>query len=101
MSAGMAIIALQTLAQDPTCDIKICAVGLHYYHPDQFRSQACIEFSLPIHVDDWKHLVPQFQKGGPDKRAAVSEMLELMSNVSATLTEACFTSLDYYELYQL
>ena len=47
LKAGVAVMALGTLAQNPGCDLKIVPCGMNYFHPHKFRSRAVIEFGQP------------------------------------------------------
>ncbi|KAJ1327959.1 glycerol-3-phosphate O-acyltransferase [Microdochium nivale] len=50
LKAGVAIMALGTLAQDPDCGLKIVPVGMNYFHAHKFRSRAVVEFGAPFEV---------------------------------------------------
>lgn len=76
LKAGVVIMALGAMANDPALDVKVVPVGLSYFHPDKFRSRAVVEFGNPMDVP--LKLVRQFEAGGEGKRRAVEEMLELV-----------------------
>jgi glycerol-3-phosphate O-acyltransferase/dihydroxyacetone phosphate acyltransferase len=50
LKAGVAIMALGTLADAPDCGLKIVPVGMNYFHAHKFRSRAVIEFGPPFEV---------------------------------------------------
>ena len=50
LKAGVAIMALGTLADAPQCGLKIVPVGMNYFHPHKFRSRAVVEFGAPMDI---------------------------------------------------
>lgn len=44
LKAGVAIMALGAMANNPNCKVRIVPVGLSYFHPHKFRSRAVVEF---------------------------------------------------------
>ncbi|KAH9830550.1 putative acyltransferase [Teratosphaeria destructans] len=72
LKAGLAIMALGALAEDPTCGVTIVPVGMNYFHAHKFRSRAVIEFGAPIEIDP--ELVERYRNG--DRRAPVQQLLE-------------------------
>ncbi|KXL51337.1 hypothetical protein M433DRAFT_395075 [Acidomyces richmondensis BFW] len=74
LKAGLAIMALGALAEDPNCGLTIVPVGMNYFHPHKFRSRAVIEFGAPIEIDP--KLVEQYKNG--DKRGAVQKVLDIV-----------------------
>ncbi|KAE9404280.1 hypothetical protein BT96DRAFT_989555 [Gymnopus androsaceus JB14] len=48
--AGVSVMALGAMVNDPTCQVKIVSVGLNYFYPHKFRSRAVIEFGSAMDV---------------------------------------------------
>ncbi|KAJ3739926.1 glycerol-3-phosphate O-acyltransferase [Lentinula detonsa] len=84
LKAGVSLMALGTIAHDPTCQVKIVPVGLSYFHPHKFRSRAVVEFGSAMDVPP--ELVEMFKQGGSQKREAVSKFLELVYDALKTVT---------------
>lgn len=84
LKAGVAIMALGTLAKYPDCNIKIVPCGMNYFHPHKFRSRAVIEFGTPLEIDP--QMVEQYKLGGDSKRQAVKQVLDLITNSLKTVT---------------
>lgn len=76
LKAGVSIMALGALSANPSLRLRIVPVGLSYFHPHRFRSRAVVEFGSPIEIP--KEFVQDFEKGGEDKRGAISGMMELV-----------------------
>ncbi|WFD44187.1 hypothetical protein MPSI1_002853 [Malassezia psittaci] len=76
LKAGVVIMALGAMANDPNLDVKIVPVGMSYFHPHKFRSRAVVEFGRPLSVP--KDKLDLFKQGGAEKRRAVSEMLDFV-----------------------
>ena len=76
LKAGVVIMALGAMANDPGLDVKIVPVGLSYFHPHKFRSRAVIEFGEPLSVP--RDLVTKFEHGGTNKREAIGAMLDIV-----------------------
>ncbi|KAK5723551.1 Glycerol-3-phosphate/dihydroxyacetone phosphate acyltransferase [Elasticomyces elasticus] len=74
LKAGLAIMALGALAENPDCGVTIVPVGMNYFHAHKFRSRAVIEFGYPIEID--RELVQQYKDG--DRRGATAKVLELV-----------------------
>ncbi|TKA74135.1 hypothetical protein B0A55_06834 [Friedmanniomyces simplex] len=74
LKAGLAIMALGALAENPDCGVTIVPVGMNYFHAHKFRSRAVIEFGYPITIDN--ELVQQYKDG--DRRGATGEVLKLV-----------------------
>jgi glycerol-3-phosphate O-acyltransferase/dihydroxyacetone phosphate acyltransferase len=87
-TAGVAIMALGTVASRPDCNLKIIPVGMNYFHAHKFRSRAVIEFGTAIDVP--AELAQKFD--GPGRRDAIAEMLE---NVRQGLISVTVTTPDY------
>ncbi|ODH49493.1 hypothetical protein GX48_04435 [Paracoccidioides brasiliensis] len=73
LKAGVAIIALGTLARQPDCGLSIIPCGMNYFHFNKFRSRAEIEFGNPA--------------GGHLKRNAVGSLLETIQEALAAVTQ--------------
>ncbi|KAJ4490780.1 glycerol-3-phosphate O-acyltransferase [Lentinula aciculospora] len=82
--AGVSVMALGAMANDPACQLKIVPVGLSYFHPHKFRSRAVVEFGSAMDVP--LELVEMFKQGGSQKREAVSKLLHHIYNALKTVT---------------
>lgn len=91
LKAGVAIMALGTVAKNPDCNLKIIPVGMNYFHAHKFRSRAVIEFGTPIEVP--MDLVEKFKAG--ERRQAIGELLETVREglVSVTVTTPDYDTL--------
>ncbi len=74
LKAGVAIMALGTLAEAPDCGLKIVPVGMNHFHAHKFRSRAVIEFGPPFELPT--ELVDQYKNG--QRRDAISQVLDLV-----------------------
>lgn len=84
LKAGVSIMALGAMANDPTVKVKIVPVGLYYFHAHRFRSRAVVEFGTALDVPE--ELVEMFKQGGPSKRDAVAKLLDLIYDGLKTVT---------------
>lgn len=84
LKAGVSVMALGAMANDPACVVKVVPVGLSYFHREKFRSRAVIEFGSTIDIPS--ELVEMFKQGGSEKRKAVSKTLELVYDALKTVT---------------
>ncbi|KAJ6084066.1 hypothetical protein N7486_010866 [Penicillium sp. IBT 16267x] len=91
LKAGVALMALGTLADNPDCGLKIVPTGMNYFHAHKFRSRAVIEFGKPIEVP--RELVEQFKKG--QRRESVGALLDI---IYQSLVAVTVTSPDYETL---
>lgn len=82
LKAGLAIMALGALAEDPDCGVTIVPVGMNYFHAHKFRSRAVIEFGAPIEIEP--ELVEQYKNGS--KRDAVGKVLSNVYDALSTVT---------------
>ncbi|KAF7294956.1 Glycerol-3-phosphate o-acyltransferase [Mycena indigotica] len=82
--AGVSLMALGAMANDPNLRVKIVPCGLSYFHAHRFRSRAVVEFGRAIEVPS--EYVEMFKKGGADKREAVSKFLDLIFDGLKTVT---------------
>ncbi|PYH97503.1 glycerol-3-phosphate acyltransferase Sct1 [Aspergillus ellipticus CBS 707.79] len=85
LKAGVAIIALGTLAQDPNCGLSIIPCGMNYFHPNKFRSRAVVEFGNPVQVHPDQ--IEAFKAGGNSKRNAVGSLLETIQEALTAVTQ--------------
>jgi glycerol-3-phosphate O-acyltransferase / dihydroxyacetone phosphate acyltransferase len=76
LKAGVSIMALGAMAKYEGLDVKIVPCGLNYYAAHRFRSRAYVDFGDPISVP--LEFVDMFRKGGADKRAACSQLLDII-----------------------
>lgn len=76
LKAGVSLMALGAMANHPELKVKIVPVGLSYFHAHRFRSRAVVEFGPPMNVPE--ELVGMFKQGGPSKRDATAQLLELI-----------------------
>ncbi|KAJ5899155.1 hypothetical protein N7495_003899 [Penicillium taxi] len=88
LKAGVALMALGTLADNPDCGLKIVPCGMNYFHAHKFRSRAVIEFGNPIEVP--RELVEQFKQG--ERRESVGKLLDI---IYQSLFAVTVTSPDY------
>ena len=82
LKAGLAIMALGSLAQDPDCGVTIVPVGMNYFHAHKFRSRCVIEFGAPLSVDPEQ--VEKYKNG--NRREAVAHVLEEVQDALKTVT---------------
>ncbi|KAF2867032.1 hypothetical protein BDV95DRAFT_503872 [Massariosphaeria phaeospora] len=84
LKAGVAVMALGTVAEQHDCGLKIIPVGMNYFHAHKFRSRAVIEFGNAIDVP--AELAQKFTAGGPGRREAIGELLETVRQGLDTVT---------------
>ncbi|KAF9264708.1 glycerol-3-phosphate O-acyltransferase [Marasmius fiardii PR-910] len=84
LKAGVSVMALGAMANDPTCRVKIVPVGFSYFHAHRFRSRAVVEFGTALDVPE--ELVEMFKQGGTQKRDAVAQFLDLIYDALKTVT---------------
>jgi len=84
LKAGVSVMALGAMANDPSVKVKIVPVGLSYFHPHRFRSRAVVEFGAAMDVPE--QFVEMFKEGGNSKREAVSKLLDLIYDGLKTVT---------------
>lgn len=84
LKAGVSIMALGAMANDPKLQVKIVPVGLSYFHAHKFRSRAVVEFGSALTVPN--EFVEMFKQGGTQKRDAVSKFLDLIYDALKTVT---------------
>ena len=76
LKAGVAIMALGSLAANPESNLKIVCCGMNYFHAHKFRSRAVVEFGAPIDVP--RELVDMYRGG--ERREATRQLLEIIYN---------------------
>ncbi|PLB55054.1 putative glycerol-3-phosphate acyltransferase Sct1 [Aspergillus steynii IBT 23096] len=91
LKAGVALMALGTLADNPDCGLKIVPCGMNYFHAHKFRSRAVIEFGTPFEVP--RELVEQYKRG--ERREAVGALLD---TIYQSLVAVTVTGTDYETL---
>ncbi|KAJ3786616.1 glycerol-3-phosphate O-acyltransferase [Lentinula aff. detonsa] len=84
LKAGVSIMALGAMANDPECHVKIVPVGFSYFHPHRYRSRAVIEFGSALDVPT--EFVEMYKHGGVQKREAVQKFLDLIYDGLKTVT---------------
>ncbi|KAI6147663.1 hypothetical protein BKA82DRAFT_156772 [Pisolithus tinctorius] len=84
LKAGVSLMALGAIANDPGVKVKIVPVGLYYFHTHRFRSRAVVEFGSVLDVPE--ELVEMFKQGGSSKREAVAKLLDLIHDGLKTVT---------------
>ncbi|KAL1965058.1 hypothetical protein VTN77DRAFT_6118 [Rasamsonia byssochlamydoides] len=82
LKAGVAIMALGSLAENPDSGLKIVPCGMNYFHAHKFRSRAVVEFGNPIEVP--KELVEQYKRG--ERREAVGALLDTIYHALLAVT---------------
>jgi glycerol-3-phosphate O-acyltransferase/dihydroxyacetone phosphate acyltransferase len=88
LKAGVAIMALGSLAANPDSGLKVVPCGMNYFHAHKFRSRAVVEFGNPVEVP--KELVELYKSG--ERREAVSRLLDMVYQALVAVT---VTSPDY------
>ncbi|PCH38236.1 glycerol-3-phosphate O-acyltransferase [Wolfiporia cocos MD-104 SS10] len=76
LKAGVSLMALGAMANDPNVQVKIVPVGLSYFHPHRFRSRAVVEFGTALDVP--AELIAMYKEGGTQKRQAVAKLLDII-----------------------
>ncbi|KAI0818588.1 glycerol-3-phosphate O-acyltransferase [Irpex lacteus] len=84
LKAGVSLMALGAMANNPGTQVKIVPVGLSYFHAHRFRSRAVVEFGTALDVPP--ELVEAFKLGGAEKRDAVGKLLDLIYDGLKTVT---------------
>ncbi|KIP09125.1 hypothetical protein PHLGIDRAFT_103379 [Phlebiopsis gigantea 11061_1 CR5-6] len=84
LKAGVSLMALGAMVDNPNVKVKIVPVGLSYFHPHRFRSRAVVEFGSALDVPP--ELIEEFKLGGTQKRDAVGKLLDLIYDGLKTVT---------------
>ncbi|KXX81579.1 Glycerol-3-phosphate O-acyltransferase 1 [Madurella mycetomatis] len=82
LKAGVAIMALGTLAEAPDCGLKIVPVGMNYFHAHKFRSRAVVEFGPPFEVPT--RLVELYKNN--ERREAIGQVLDMVHQALSAVT---------------
>lgn len=82
IKAGVAIMALGTLAEAPDCGLKIVPVGMNYFHAHKFRSRAVVEFGTPFEIPS--HLVDAYRNN--QRREAIGQVLDTVYQSLSAVT---------------
>ncbi|KAM0276372.1 hypothetical protein ACHAQH_006820 [Verticillium albo-atrum] len=82
LKAGLAIMALGALAEDPDIGLKIVPVGMNYFHAHKFRSRAVIEFGAPYEIP--KRIVDMYRNN--QRREAIGELLDTTHQILSAVT---------------
>ncbi|KAI0341694.1 glycerol-3-phosphate O-acyltransferase [Trametopsis cervina] len=84
LKAGVSLMALGAMANNPDVKVKIVPVGLSYFHPHKFRSRAVVEFGTAMDVPE--DLIEMYKQGGSQKREAVGKLLDFIYDGLKTVT---------------
>ncbi|KEY66827.1 hypothetical protein S7711_05183 [Stachybotrys chartarum IBT 7711] len=82
LKAGVAIMALGTLADAPECGLKIVPVGMNYFHAHKFRSRAVVEFGQPFEVP--AYLGEMYRNN--QRREAIGQVLDSVYQALSSVT---------------
>ncbi|EAQ85093.1 hypothetical protein CHGG_09107 [Chaetomium globosum CBS 148.51] len=82
LKAGVAIMALGTLAESPDCGLRIVPVGMNYFHAHKFRSRAVVEFGPPFEVP--AKLVDMYRNNR--RRDAIGQLLDMVHSGLGAVT---------------
>ncbi|KAI2636704.1 acyltransferase [Xylaria nigripes] len=82
LKAGVAIMALGTLAETPDCGLQIVPVGMNYFHAHKFRSRAVVEFGAPFEIPS--DLVEKYKNN--DRRTAIAQTLDMVHQALSAVT---------------
>ncbi|KAL2376447.1 hypothetical protein RJZ90_007512 [Blastomyces dermatitidis] len=82
LKAGVALMALGALAENPDCGVKIVPCGMNYFHAHKFRSRAVVEFGNPIEVP--RELVEMYKAG--NRREAIGTLLNTIYQALVAVT---------------
>lgn len=86
LKAGVAIMALGAMENDPNCHVRIIPCGMNYFKPHKFRLRAVVEFGHPIEISP--DLVARYTN--PEQnRAAVKELLDTITQGLRAVTVTC------------
>ncbi|KAL1588769.1 hypothetical protein WHR41_02575 [Cladosporium halotolerans] len=82
LKAGLAIMALGSLAKNPDCNVTIVPVGMNYFNAHKFRSRCVIEFGQPISIE--QDLLEKYKAG--ERREAVGQVLNEVQDALKSVT---------------
>lgn len=77
LKVGVSLIAYHALEKDGLV-VPVVPVGLNYFRGHRFRGRVIVEFGRPTYVDP--ATLPQFKKGGVEKRRVCNDFLERYTN---------------------
>lgn len=86
IKAGVAIMALGAMSNDPNCNVKIVPCGMNYFNAHKFRSRAVVEFGHPIEIS--RDLVDKYSNPETN-REAVKELLDTVTTGLRAVTVNC------------
>lgn len=86
LKAGVAIMALGAISNDPECNVKIVPCGMNYFNAHKFRSRAVIEFGHPIEIP--RDLVKKYNNPQTN-RESVKELLDIITTGLRSVTVSC------------
>lgn len=86
LKAGVAIMALGAMENDPDCNVKIIPCGMNYFNAHKFRSRAVIEFGHPIEIP--KDLVKKYSNP-ESNREAIKDLLDIVTDGLKAVTVTC------------
>ncbi|ODV76781.1 uncharacterized protein CANTADRAFT_57598 [Suhomyces tanzawaensis NRRL Y-17324] len=86
LKAGVAIMALGAMDNDPTCNVKIVPCGMNYFNAHKFRSRAVVEFGHPIDIP--MELVKKYSNPETN-RESVKELLDIVTTGLKAVTVTC------------
>lgn len=82
LKAGVAIMALGTLAENPDCGLQIVPVGMNYFHAHKFRSRAVVEFGTPFQIP--ADVVEKYKNN--QRRDAIGQTLDMVHQALSAVT---------------
>lgn len=86
LKAGVAIMALGAMSNNPDCNVTIVPCGMNYFNAHKFRSRAVVEFGHPIEIS--KELVAKYDN--PEThRDAIKELLDTVTSGLHAVTVNC------------
>lgn len=86
LKAGVAIMALGAMENDPNCNVRIVPCGMNYFNAHKFRLRAVVEFGKPIEIP--RELVRKYANAETN-RESVKELLEIVTTGLKAVTVLC------------
>ncbi|CAI5758492.1 unnamed protein product [Candida verbasci] len=86
LKAGVAVMALGAMENNPNCNVKIVPCGMNYFNAHKFRSRAVVEFGDPLEIPI--ELVKKYSNPETN-REAVRELLDLITTGLKAVTVTC------------
>jgi glycerol-3-phosphate O-acyltransferase / dihydroxyacetone phosphate acyltransferase len=90
--AGVSIMALGTLSEDPNCGLTIVPCGMNYFHAHKFRSRCVVEFGPPVEVK------PEYITQYDDKDERPKAVNALLEEIHVALRAVTVNAPDYETL---